>query len=208
MRLLSEAVVELLNGQARDFTFGLRPWTGPHAVTVEEYCGMAAAWTGALPSFAAGAGAALGGASTDTVDRLRRMGRHLGVACQAARDLLGIWGGPSVTGRRPYEDLLRGRKTLPVVAALAVETPAARRLAGLLSSCAGLDADSARLAAALADENGGRCFTLEHIDHQMALARRAVGDLPLGATLTEELLTLARFLAAPEPPRQPRRGRA
>jgi geranylgeranyl diphosphate synthase type I len=155
---------------------------------------MASGRTGALLSCAAAIGAALGGAPPGVVARLSRMGRHLGLAFQATDDLLGIWGDPRITGRPPHSDLRRRRKTLPVVAALAVETPAARRLAELLST--GLtDEDSLHLAAALVDESGGRTFTSEYADHQMALARRAIADLPLGPAIARELLALSAFLA-------------
>src|SRR5437868_1081579 len=117
MRHLSHALVELVYGQTEDMAFEDRPWTGPDAVTVAEYSGMAARKTGALLGCATAVGTALGGGSAAQAERMYDMGLSLGLAYQMVDDLLGIWGDPAVTGKPVFSDLRAGKKTLPVLAA-------------------------------------------------------------------------------------------
>ncbi|NSL43101.1 polyprenyl synthetase family protein, partial [Streptomyces sp. 8P21H-1] len=154
VRHLSAALNDLVRGQADDLLFETRPWTGPEAVRPDEYRAMAEHKTGALLGCATALGAVLAGAPRETVAALDRAGRHLGVAFQVVDDLLGIWGDPAVTGKPVHADLLRGKKTFPVLAAL--RTPAARPLARLLDSSGPLDESAARRAAVLIEEAGGR----------------------------------------------------
>ncbi|WP_343238014.1 polyprenyl synthetase family protein, partial [Streptomyces sp. SID2999] len=130
VRLLSGALADVLRGQADDLLFTSRPWTGPEAVTPEEYRVMAEGKTGALLGCSLALGALLGGAPRPVVAALDRAGRHAGVAFQLADDVLGIWGHPEVTGKPVGGDLREGKRTYPVLAALAA--PEGARLAGLL----------------------------------------------------------------------------
>jgi geranylgeranyl diphosphate synthase, type I len=170
---LSHALVELVNGQTADMVFEERPWTGPGAVTAEEYADMAERKTGALLGCAAAIGVTLGGASRAVADRMYGMGRDLGLAFQMADDLLGVWGDPADTGKPAHSDLRRGKKTLPVISALTADHPAARELAGLLAS-GRRDEEYVRRAARLIEEAGGRRLTLERAAHHARLAADAI----------------------------------
>ncbi|NUO97006.1 MAG: polyprenyl synthetase family protein, partial [Nonomuraea sp.] len=133
LRHLSDTLVELVLGQADDLAFESRPWTGPQAVTLEEYERMAARKTGSLTGCAAALGAVLAGAPRPLVARMAAMGRRLGLAYQAVDDLLGLWGDPRATGKPVHNDLRRDKKTLPVPAALTSGGDAAAELAALLA---------------------------------------------------------------------------
>jgi len=168
-RHLAQALVGLVQGQMADMAFENRPWQGAGRVTVEEYTEMAAGKTGALLGASAATGVALGGAP-ELGDRMWSAGRDLGVAFQIVDDMLGIWGDPHVTGKPIYSDLMRDKKTLPVLAALEAGGPAARELSGIL--CAGVgDEHSARHAAELVEAAGGRS------------AAKAAADLHLSRAL-------------------------
>ncbi|GLW12402.1 dimethylallyltransferase [Microtetraspora sp. NBRC 13810] len=191
---LSAALVELVRGQADDVIFEGRTWTGDRAVTVEEYAQMATGKTGALLACAAATGAALGGAPPASAEVFSAMGRHLGLALQIVDDLLGIWGDPDVTGKPTFSDLRRRKKTLPVVAALAGGSPAARSLAGLLDHGGGVDEETSRRAAGLIEEAGGRDFAERraraHVDHALRLAE----EVSVDPAATAELRAFAGYL--------------
>ncbi|MGW4792458.1 polyprenyl synthetase family protein [Nonomuraea sp. NPDC004297] len=167
MPYLSAALVQLVQGQAADMAFEDRPWSGPGEVTIEEYAEMAAGKTGGLLGAAAAAGVALGGAP-ELADRMWGMGLDLGIAFQIVDDMLGIWGDPSVTGKPVFNDLRRDKKTLPVLAALASGSPAARELSAVLDAGAS-DEESARHAAGLVEQAGGH-------DRARELAQRYVSS--------------------------------
>ncbi|MFF3849177.1 polyprenyl synthetase family protein [Streptomyces sp. NPDC002328] len=189
VRLLSGALTELVRGQADDLLFAARPWSGPERVRPAAYRAMAEGKTGALLGCAAALGAVLGGAPQSAVTALERAGRHLGVAFQVVDDMLGIWGDPAVTGKPVHGDLREGKKTFPVLAALASPGPAARRLAVLLES----DGDPAE-AAALVEEAGGRAAALAEARRQTAAVRAALAGAPLRAPAVDELRSLLDFL--------------
>ncbi|MFF8913107.1 polyprenyl synthetase family protein [Streptomyces sp. NPDC015032] len=193
VRHLAATLTDLVRGQAEDLLFETRPWTGPEAVRPQEYRWMAEHKTGALLGCAAGLGGVLAGAPATTVDALAGAGRHLGVAFQAVDDLLGIWGDPEITGKPVHGDLRRLKKTYPVLAALATDHPAARHLASLLGTDGPLDAATARRAADLVEEAGGRAATLAEAHQHLDSARRSLESVPLAPAALGDILALLPF---------------
>ncbi|MCX4966504.1 polyprenyl synthetase family protein [Streptomyces sp. NBC_00654] len=194
VRRLASALSDLVHGQAEDLLFESRPWTGTGAVRPHEYRSMAENKTGALLGCAAALGAELAGAPGGTADALDRAGRHLGVAFQAVDDLLGIWGDPATTGKPVQSDLRRRKKTFPVLAALASEHPAARRLGTLLGSDGPLGEEACRRAAGLIEDAGGRAAALAEAHENLAAARDCLERVPLAPAAHEEILALLPFL--------------
>ncbi|MFD7861969.1 polyprenyl synthetase family protein [Streptomyces sp. NPDC059783] len=196
VRLLAAALDDLVRGQADDLLFEGRPWTGPDAVRPHEYRLMAERKTGALLGCAAGLGAVLGGAGRSRTDALTAAGRHLGVAFQVVDDMLGIWGDPAVTGKPVHSDLRRGKKTYPVLVALADGGPAAGRLGALLRSGTVPDDGAARRAAGLIEEAGGREAAGAEAARQLERARACLESAALAPEPLAELLALLAYTAS------------
>jgi geranylgeranyl diphosphate synthase type I len=197
MAAVSNALIELVNGQAQDLSFETRPWTGPRAVTVEEYSDMAGAKTGALLGCAAGLGALLGGAPTEVVVALDEMGRHLGLAFQAVDDLLGIWGDPAVTGKPVFNDLRQRKKTLPVISVLTGSSAASPRLLTLLDPDGRTprSEQDLRAAAHLIDDAGGRDFTEASAERHVGRAREIISAVAVNHAAAFTLTELTAFAA-------------
>jgi geranylgeranyl diphosphate synthase type I len=138
LAMLFEAVERMVAGQWLDLAFESRS-----DVTEAEYLDMVAGKTGALLGAAAGIGAALAGASREQVERLRQWGERLGIAFQVHDDYLGAWGDVSATGKSTSSDIVRRKKTLPVV--LAMATVAGEELRELYRSPAEDPAHTARI---------------------------------------------------------------
>ncbi|WP_406066894.1 polyprenyl synthetase family protein [Streptomyces sp. NBC_01077] len=194
VRRLCQTLNTLVSGQAEDLRFEHRPWYGPGAVGPEQYRSMAEHKTGALLGCAIALGAILGGAPDRTVTALDRAGRHLGLAFQAVDDILGIWGDPGVTGKPVRADLRQGKKTYPVLTALAGGGKAAHELAVLLDSGRQIDGETAERVAALVEEAGGRTATREEARRHLDAARRALRDVSLTHTAAQELDVLFTHL--------------
>ncbi|WP_285495155.1 family 2 encapsulin nanocompartment cargo protein polyprenyl transferase [Actinomadura sp. NBRC 104425] len=153
VRTLSRTVLDLVEGQCADVSFETRT-----DVEVPECLRMAEHKTGALLAASCALGAAYGGGTPSQVGGLRRFGAYIGLAFQLVDDLLGIWGDPAVTGKPVHADLRRRKKSLPVVAALASDTPAGGELARLYLRDGPLPEDAAARAARLVEEAGGRAW--------------------------------------------------
>ncbi|MCC3767626.1 polyprenyl synthetase family protein [Streptomyces sp. UNOC14_S4] len=192
--LLAGTLGELVHGQADDLLFETRPWTGPEAVGVAEYRDMAARKTGSLLGCAMALGPALASASPPVVGTFAEAGRLLGIAFQAVDDVLGIWGDPLVTGKPVHSDLRRGKKTLPVLAAMALDGAAAARLARLLGSPGPLSAADAERAAVLVADAGGREFALAEARRQVAAARDRLGAVARVDGAVDEIAELCAYL--------------
>lgn len=194
MSHLAAALTDLMCGQAEDIDFETRPWTGTEAVGIDEYRAMVDHKTGSLLSCAAVIGAVLAGAPPPVLRALALAGRHLGRVFQAVDDLLGIWGDPLVTGKPVFNDLRRGKKTLPVLAAIGSDTPPGQRLGELLSSWDGVDENLLPRAADLIEEAGGRYFARQESQRNLIFALQILADAPIADSTAAELAIVAQFL--------------
>lgn len=188
--ILSAAVRELVHGQCVDLTFEERERVG-----VEECLLVAGARTAALIRCACELGARTGDGRPDQVLALTRFGWHLGIAYQVTDDLLGIWGDPELTGRAPLSDLRSGKKTLPVVAALATAGPAAAELSELYGRPEPLDDGDLARVAELIDRAGGRDWARSQAAWHTRAALDALCAASPVASAGEGLAALARSVA-------------
>jgi geranylgeranyl diphosphate synthase type I len=194
MSHLATAVTDLACGQAQDIDFEARPWIGADAVGVDEYRAMVDQKTGSLLSCAAAIGAILTGGPPPVIRALALVGFHLGRVFQAVDDQLGIWGDPSTTGKPVFSDLRRGKKTLPVLAAINSGTSPGRHLGDLLSSQRELEEQLFPLAATLIEEAGGLCRARQESQRNLACALQILDNAPITNSTAAELAIVARFL--------------
>jgi len=187
---LTTATARMIAGQCDDLAFQSRP-----EVSIDDCLRMMSDKTGALFSCAASLGAIQVGGREDQGQALRRFGLHLGLAFQAADDILGIWGEPDVTGKPAANDLRERKKTLPVVAALASKTPVGWTLRQLLSN-GHLNVQAVTRAAHLVDEAGGREWTLKEAERHARLARQALELTPVNEDARRQLIEVAEFVTA------------
>ena len=112
--IINEACLALSCGQFLDISYEKRM-----DLVTEDYWPMVNGKTAALLSACAQIGASLGEADESTQLSYRNFGHYLGLAFQIQDDYLGIWGDASLTGKSTESDLLTGKKSLPVLYALA-----------------------------------------------------------------------------------------
>jgi geranylgeranyl diphosphate synthase type I len=177
------ACLRLAEGQHLDLAF-----EGRDDVTVEDYVDMVARKTGALLAAAAAMGGRAGGATVEVADGLGQFGRALGIAFQIQDDVLGLWGDPALTGKPVGADLLRRKKSLPVLLGRD-HAATAQGIARLYAAAEPSPADAAQLAQAMRAAGLRERTTL--LAHEWAgQARRALDRLPLGTGPGAELAAL------------------
>ena len=113
LHIFTEMCVALTEGQHLDMSFEQRA-----RVTVDEYLRMIQGKTAALIGASVAIGGLIGGAAPGVDESLRRFGQAIGLAFQIQDDMLGIWGDPAVTGKAAGNDILRRKKSLPLLHAL------------------------------------------------------------------------------------------
>ncbi len=127
VKIQAQTFVRLCAGQIRDDRVcpeGQDP--------VAYYLGVLADKTGVLIATAARYGAIFGGCSPEVIETMREYGERLGMAFQLADDLIDISSDADTLGKTPGTDLREGKRTLPVLHALASTDPADARLQALL----------------------------------------------------------------------------
>lgn len=111
--LLTQASMEMIEGQFMDVQFENRV-----NVTSDEYLLMISKKTGALIRCSAELGALHSLKNEKIVSIFKEFGVHLGRAFQIRDDVLGIWGDTKITGKPVGSDILRKKKTYPILLAL------------------------------------------------------------------------------------------
>ncbi len=131
-QVITRAILQMTEGQYLDMAAQDRS-----EMSLSEYFRMTGGKTAALIEGALRSGALLGTEDAARVEALARFGWHFGLAFQCRDDYLGCWGDPTLTGKAVGNDLLQGKRSLPVVHALAAAAPgtaAGRRLREALAA--------------------------------------------------------------------------
>ncbi|MGV9268205.1 polyprenyl synthetase family protein [Kitasatospora sp. NPDC003701] len=170
---LIDTLVQLAVGEGLDVLFEQRQRVEP-----AECLEMVSGKTAALFGCSCRLGALYAGADPGTVTGFAAFGHDVGMAFQLVDDLLAVWGDPAVTGKPVHRDLLRRKMSVPVVAALASDTPAGRELARRYRRPPGPDpvAEGAELAE-LVERAGGRRWTLDRAARHAEAAREWLAEL-------------------------------
>ncbi len=184
--VLNAALLSIVDGYVQELEMAGRDG----AVDVAEHLGVAAAKHAALTACACELGALAAGATSGQAGHLREFGDDVGLARKHVDDVLALWGGPAISGRPLYDDLVHDRRTLPVVAALD---------AGAVLT--GSPAERARAV----EQAGGRGWCVEQAELLLA---RALDHLCLAEPrpqAADELFALAREVTTARlaPPRTP-----
>ncbi|MBM2812071.1 MAG: Geranylgeranyl pyrophosphate synthase [Chloroflexi bacterium] len=147
VRRLNAACRRLCEGQYLDLL-----WEDQPTIELDEYLEMIAGKTAALFRCAAELGAYSVGANPALQEAFA-----LGLAFQAADDVLGVWGPADQTGKTSDLDVANRKKTLPVVIGLsAPDSPMANRLRELFAQDRQLTPDGTAEATAVLDQLGVR----------------------------------------------------
>ncbi len=179
---LTEICIKLTEGQHLDLSFEER-----EDVTVAEYLSMIGGKTAALIAGSTALGALFGGARKAEIESLYRFGYSMGLAFQIQDDILGIWGDSEVTGKPAGNDILRRKKSLPLLYGLQ-QSERGKGLRFLWRR--GITEENLSEAIALLEETGARQWAAVqvrkyHNDGIQALTQ-ALGE-PSGRSLLLEL---------------------
>ena len=129
VRLYSQAMQRMHYGQGLDILWHRDPGRVP---AVAEYFTMCRFKSGSMAGLATGLGAVAAGAAAPLTAFLRRAGEEFGVSFQIIDDVRNLTTGNP--GKRRGDDLIEGKKSLPVILYCRQDAPARRRMAELLAA--------------------------------------------------------------------------
>jgi geranylgeranyl diphosphate synthase type I len=177
--VFTQTCVALTEGQYLDMSFEQRA-----AVSVDEYLRMIAGKTAALVGASVAIGAYIGGAPHDQAQALQRFGQEIGLAFQIQDDVLGIWGDPSVTGKAAGNDVLRKKKSLPMLHGLN-HPEAGAEFGALLAGAIGLQElpSALRLLAQAGSQEYATAMAQTHYTAGMVALDEALGPSAPGSGL-------------------------
>lgn len=185
---LAAACTEVCEGQMLDIEMASSRRMPPEA----EYLEMVSKKTAALFGASCAMGAACAGAGRRDMSKMSSFGRSLGIAFQITDDLIGVMGDPAVTKKPVGNDLREGKKSLPILMAVASARGAAR---ASITGCLGNRRASRRdLAAAVEAVRGmgiDRAVREKAVRHAKR-ARRALAGR--SGPAADELLALLDFV--------------
>ena len=182
----SKICIDLTEGQHLDMSFEER-----EDVSVAEYLRMVAGKTSALIAGSTSLGSLFGGATKHETECLHRFGFNMGQAFQIQDDILGIWGDPEVTGKPVGNDILRRKKSLPLLYGL--EQPeSGKGFRDIWRS--GIADENLSEAMALLEETRARRWTEGKLLHYHNQGLQALNQVLGGRTGNSPLLALANQL--------------
>jgi len=184
----TEAVLHITEGQCLDIGFET-----DDEINEAQYLAMIGGKTAALTGLAAEVGAIIAGAGDARRAALREFGESLGQAFQMYDDLLGLWGDPEKTGKPVGSDLVKRKKTLPILHGIRSSAAFRDLLAGQALTKTGIPKALAEL-----ERSGSRAYTeaqAQHFHDQALAALQCSGGT---GTAQEALHALAERLLGRE----------
>jgi geranylgeranyl diphosphate synthase, type I len=153
--ILQQACIKLTQGQYLDMSHEKERF-----IPLGTYWPMVEGKTAALLSACTEIGAVVAGIDARRQANFKKFGYSLGLAFQVVDDWLGIWGNTEKTGKSVGDDLVAGKKTLPILFALSQKKNFAERWsAGPIQA-----REVERLSGWLIDE-GAKSYTEEMADN-------------------------------------------
>lgn len=182
--ILHEACLQLTKGQFLDITYE------EHGnISMDAYWPMVEGKTAALLSAATEIGAVIAQCNDEVRLAYKEFGRALGLAFQTKDDLLGIWGDAAMTGKSAASDLVKGKKSIPVLYGLSQNGNFSKRwAAGPI-----LTIEVTDIARQLEDE-GARDYTQKVSDSLTQKALQALSNAKPAGEAGEALEELANLL--------------
>ncbi|GAA3689597.1 family 2 encapsulin nanocompartment cargo protein polyprenyl transferase [Lentzea roselyniae] len=185
---LNSTVIALCAGQHQDMLLEKQLHVSP-----ADYLEMAGGKTAALVASACALGAMASGASPAQTAALRQFGHHVGLAFQLVDDVLGLFGDPALTGKPAGADLLRYKKSMPVVAAMQSGTAAGDELTELYRAQA-ITVDLVPHAVDLVARAGGKEWTEMEAERCYELALDSLDAVDGRIGTDEALRVLAKLM--------------
>ena len=193
LALLDQTSLRLIEGQYLDLSFEQR-----QDISTEDYLNMVKLKTVSLIACALELGAMLVVDDRCLIQPLLNFGTNLGFAFQLRDDLLGIWGDQSITGKPVGSDILRRKKSYPVVFAWENSSDSEKNTLSSLYQDDRLEEDGKSRVLEILDGTGARNHSQALIEKYCQDARLEIEQAQVSATGRACFTELIEFLSIRE----------
>ncbi|WP_330184297.1 polyprenyl synthetase family protein [Nocardia sp. NBC_01503] len=183
---LTTALVDVVNGQSADLAYEGRMDIGP-----EQWRTMATGKTAALFGLACSLGGGAVTADPARVRALRTFGRHLGLAFQLVDDVAGLVGDADRLGKPVGGDIVRRKKSAPVVRVLHSDPELAAVLSSVYTRAAAPSPDEAAELVDSIVRSGAVDWALAEADRYRAAALAELDAVSIDSRARGGLETMA-----------------
>ena len=189
-RLLNETILQMAEGQY---------WDIRHEESLEadiaEYLRVIKEKTAALISCSLEVGALIGTDDNHVIEALRMFGHDIGLAFQIRDDVLGIWGTVKKMGKAQAKDILRKKKTFPIIWALErADGETKAKLIEVFNKRV-LDSNDVNTIKSILDSVGVRYYAENMTKDLRDRALAHLDGIPMTSRAGSDLRELAHFLA-------------
>ncbi len=192
-RLLDETCLRLCEGQYLDISFEERLDIG-----VDDYLEMIGGKTAALFACSLKLGAMMGTNDEQMIEHMYEFGRNLGLAFQIQDDILGIWGEDSKTGKSRASDIIKRKKTLPVIYGMQKADHAQREELFAIYACETLSEKALLQVLMILDSAGARQYAESVARKYCDKSLATLEQVEIDPSIKEEFAQLARFVIGRE----------
>lgn len=190
LHLFNRMTEDIWRGQQLDIEFEKR-----EDVSLEEYMEMIRLKTSVLLGAALQLGGLMAGAPEEDLQRLYRIGEHIGLAFQIQDDVLDVWGDPATFGKRIGGDIVQNKKSIVQILALQqADTAQLSELKSWLQQPEFDEEEKIREVTRLYNDIGVRPLCEEKMAFYTGEAMREMEQLGVPAEKKEELMNIARKL--------------
>ncbi len=186
-RVLNQAFLQVAHGQCLDVDFEKK-----QAVSVDDYLQMIKAKTASLVATSTEVGAMLATNDWRVIKKAKSFGCYLGMAYQIFDDIVGIWGDYKNTGKKPGGDIIKRKKTLPVILALSNMSKQDQKKINSIYSKKRINKHDAALATRIIDSTGAKAMSVKMAKANLKKALDAINKLSINNKNKEVLENLAR----------------
>jgi geranylgeranyl diphosphate synthase type I len=163
-------------------------------VSVETYLTMIYGKTASLIEGSTWTGALLASGDQSLVDNYRAFGRNLGMAFQIRDDTLGVWGDAKITGKTGANDVMRKKKTFPILYGFENASGSDRAQLNAIYAEDSISQADARDAVEILTRTGAYERTQELAQEYYQKALDSLATTNMDGEPQRKLLDIARFL--------------
>ncbi|MCG9478760.1 MAG: polyprenyl synthetase family protein [Actinomycetia bacterium] len=190
--IMDRACLKMIEGQYLDISFEQKK-----TISLDDYLDMIEKKTAALIEASLMMGACLH-TRGEKLEAFGMLGKNLGLAFQIKDDILGIWGNDKKTGKSSGSDILKKKKSMPVVYLMENAGPKISKSLTDIYNQDEISTKDKQIILSYLEQAGARQYCQEQADYYYLKSQQALEEIPLAGDTKKDYLEISEFLVKRE----------